>query len=94
MAACAWRTRASSARCCLEQPPEAIDKGIAPGHTNRRALPAPIPIFIVYQTAFVESDGSIQFRPDLYERDDEIWHHLRARNSSPSLRSRHGQRKG
>jgi L,D-transpeptidase YcbB len=60
----------------LAQPPEVIDKGIASGRTNRRALPAPMPIYIVYQTAYVESDGSIQFRADPYERDDEISHYL------------------
>ncbi len=60
----------------LGQPMEAIDKGIAAGHTNRRALPGPMPIFIVYQTAYVESDGSVQFRGDPYERDAEIWRYL------------------
>jgi murein L,D-transpeptidase YcbB/YkuD len=60
----------------LGQPLEAIDKGIAAGHTSRRALPVPMPIFIVYQTAHVESDGSVQFRGDPYERDEEIWRYL------------------
>ena len=60
----------------LGQPMEAIDKGIAAGHTSRRALPVPIPIFIVYQTAYVESDGSVQFRGDPYERDAETWRYL------------------
>lgn len=79
----------------LGQPGEAIDKGIASGHTNRRALPAPIPIFIVYQTAYVESDGSVQFRADPYERDDEIWRHLtRAQQLPIAQDSAAGQRKG
>jgi L,D-transpeptidase YcbB len=64
------------AQLLLDQSAEAIDKGIALGYTNRRGLPAPLPIFIVYQTAYVESDGSIQFRSDPYERDGEIWQHL------------------
>jgi len=79
----------------LGQPVEAIDKGIASGHTNRRALPAPMPIFIVYQTAYVESDGSIQFRADPYERDEEIWHHLTGWQQQPIAQgSAAGQRKG
>jgi murein L,D-transpeptidase YcbB/YkuD len=79
----------------LGQPPEAIEKRIDSGHTNRRALPTPIPIFIVYQTAYVESDGSIQFRSDPYERDDEIWRHLtRARQLPVAQDSAVGQRKG
>jgi murein L,D-transpeptidase YcbB/YkuD len=79
----------------LGQSPETVDKGIAAGSTNRRALPAPIPIFIVYQTAFVESDGSIQFHSDPYERDDEIWQHL-TRSQHPPLAqdSAASQRKG
>jgi L,D-transpeptidase YcbB len=64
------------AQLLLNQNAEAIDKGIALGYTNRRALPTPLPIFIVYQTAYVEADGTIQFRSDPYERDDEIWQHL------------------
>jgi L,D-transpeptidase YcbB len=79
----------------LEQGPETIDKGIARGYTNRRPLPTPVPIFIVYQTAYVESDGSIQFRSDPYERDDEIWQHLTRAPQPPLAQdSAVGQRKG
>src|SRR5262249_37161423 len=79
----------------LQQGPEVIDKGIAAGSTNRRALPSPMPIFIVYQTAFVESDGSIQYHSDPYDRDDEIWQHL-TRSQQPPLAqdAAAGQRKG
>jgi len=79
----------------LELSPEVIDKGIAAGSTTRRALPTPLPIFIVYQTAFVESDGSLQFRSDPYERDDEIWQHLtRSRQLPIAQDGAGGQRKG
>lgn len=85
----------SLAMLLLGQPPEAIDKGIASGHTNRRALPTPMAIFIVYQTAYLEPDGSIQFRADPYERDDEIWRHLtRAQQLPMAQDSVGGQRKG
>jgi murein L,D-transpeptidase YcbB/YkuD len=67
----------------LGQGPEAIDKGIASGRTNRRLLPTAMPIFIVYQTVYVESDGSIQFRSDPYERDDEIWGYLNRAKQLP-----------
>jgi L,D-transpeptidase YcbB len=60
----------------LGQSSEVIDKGIAIGHTHQRVLPVPMPIFIVYQNAYAESDGSVQFRADPYQRDDEIWRHL------------------
>ena len=79
----------------LGQPLEAIDKGIAAGHTNRRALPVAMPIFIVYQTAYVESDGSVQFRGDPYERDAEIWRYLTRAQPLPIAQdSPAGQRKG
>jgi L,D-transpeptidase YcbB len=83
------------AQLLLEQRPEAIDRGISVGYTNRRALPTPLPIFVVYQTVYVESDGSIQFRSDPYERDDEIWQHLtRAQQPPLAQDSVVGQRKG
>jgi len=79
----------------LGQPVEAIDKGIATGHTGRRALPAAMPVFVVYQSAYVESDGSIQFRADPYERDEEIWHYLtRAQQQPVAQDSGASQRKG
>jgi murein L,D-transpeptidase YcbB/YkuD len=79
----------------LEQSPEVIDKAIAAGSTTRRSLPTPLPIFIVYQTAFVESDGSLQFRSDPYERDDEIWQHLtRSRQLPVAQDAAAPQRKG
>ena len=31
---------------------------------------------IVYQTAFADVDGKLQFRPDIYNRDAEIWSRL------------------
>src|SRR5271166_4242028 len=83
------------AQLLLEQSPEAIGKGIDLGRTNRRSLPAPVPIFIVYQTAYVESDGSIRFSSDPYERDDEIWQHLTRSQQLPLAQDATvGQRKG
>lgn len=79
----------------LGQPLEAIDKGIAAGRTHGRPLATPMPIFIVYQTAYAEADGSIQFRGDPYERDDEIWQRLtRTRPLPVAQDSAAGQRKG
>jgi murein L,D-transpeptidase YcbB/YkuD len=79
----------------LGQPLEAIDKGIAAGRTHGRLLPTPMPIFIVYQTAYPESDGSIQFRGDPYQRDDEIWQRLTRSRALPVAQdSAGGQRKG
>lgn len=60
----------------LDQPPQAIDQAINLDRTHRRGLPKPLPVFIVYRTAVVESDGSIAFRGDPYDRDGAIWARL------------------
>ena len=60
----------------MQQPIDTINQAIGRGGTNRSNLPAPVPVFVVYQTAFVDIDGTLQFRPDVYSRDAEIWPHL------------------
>jgi L,D-transpeptidase YcbB len=60
----------------MQQPVDTINQAIAMGGTHRSNLPAPVPVFVVYQTAFVDSDGTLQFRPDVYSRNAEIWPHL------------------
>ena len=60
----------------LDETPEQIDKAIAVDRTHSRALPKQLPVFIVYQTAVAESDGSIAFRGDPYQRDPALWAEL------------------
>ncbi len=67
----------------LGESPEEIDKAIDVNHTHRRALPKPLPVFIVYHTADVESDGSIAFYGDPYQRDDEVWAYLSRSEQAP-----------
>ncbi|MBV9783571.1 MAG: L,D-transpeptidase family protein [Acidisphaera sp.] len=62
-----------------DQPIEAINQGIATGNTTRNDLRTPVPVFVVYQTAFLDTDGMLQFRPDVYNRDVAIWRLLQER---------------
>jgi L,D-transpeptidase YcbB len=57
----------------MQEPIDEINQGIAIDGTTRVNLPTPVPVFVVYQTAFVDIDGTLQFRPDVYSRDADIW---------------------
>lgn len=63
----------------MQKPVEAIDQAIATGDTNRTPVPKPVPVFVVYETAFADADGMLHFRPDTYGRDAEIWRSLAPR---------------
>ena len=39
------------------------------GTPQRVTLPHPMPVYLVYHTAWVDQDGEVHFRPDIYERD-------------------------
>ncbi|MBO0735276.1 MAG: L,D-transpeptidase family protein [Alphaproteobacteria bacterium] len=73
----------------MQQPIDMINQAIAMGSTTQSTLPVPVPVFVVYQTAFVDIDGTLQFRPDAYHRDAEIWRRLQtplmARSRSAEL---------
>ena len=64
----------------MRQPIDTINQGIArglvTGNTTRNNLPVPVPVFVVYQTAVADTDGTLQFYPDFYNRDTEIWRKL------------------
>jgi len=80
----------------LQEPVEAIDRAIALGYTNRRALAAPTPVFLVYQTAIAEANGTVQFHPDIYGRDAEVWQRLHPAHHAPVAQDRESgsQRRG
>lgn len=56
----------------MRQSSEEIDEMIATGSATWRALPKPVPVFVVYETAFADADAKLQFRADIYSRDVEI----------------------
>jgi L,D-transpeptidase YcbB len=65
-------------------PEDDITKAINTAQTNRRMLPQPIPVFIVYQTAFIDADKSVVFRQDFYQRDNDIAQRL-SRSAPPPM---------
>ena len=69
----------------MNQSIDTIDQGIATGSTTRNPLPTPVPVFVVYQTAFVDTGGMLQFRPDFYHRDYSIWRSLQERPRREAL---------
>ncbi len=50
-------------------PPEAIDQAIESGEQINAKLVTPVPLHWVYVTAWSASDGIVQFRDDIYNRD-------------------------
>jgi murein L,D-transpeptidase YcbB/YkuD len=55
-----------------EGSPDAIQKIVAGRQTERHALKQPMPIYLVYETAFVDEDGGVEFRDDLYGTDEKL----------------------
>ena len=48
---------------------EDIDRVIAAGETQRVPLPRSLPVYLLYWTAFVDAEGAVEFRDDVYARD-------------------------
>ncbi len=76
----------------LREPVDSIDRGIAIGRTTRHDLPTPVPVFVVYETAFVDAGGTLQFRPDFYRRDAGIWRALQNRSPGEDAVAQTGDR--
>jgi murein L,D-transpeptidase YcbB/YkuD len=52
-----------------EWTPERIQAAMQAGREQHVALKTPIPVYLVYATAWVEADGRVQFREDVYGHD-------------------------
>lgn len=72
----------------MNQPTSEIDAGIEKGGTTRNDLPVPVPVFVVYETAFVDTHGVLQFRPDFYQRDAAIWNQMQMSPSGQATGTR------
>ncbi len=51
---------------------QTLEDTIATGATTTLPVPSPVPVYFAYWTAFVDPDGTVEFRPDIYGRDDRL----------------------
>lgn len=56
----------------------AIDAAIKQGKTKTLKLSKPVPVLITYFTAWVDRDGTLQLRRDVYGRDEKVWQGIEA----------------
>lgn len=49
-----------------------ITDAIAAGNTKYFPLKAKVPVYFLYWTTFIDKDGNLQFRPDIYGRDQRL----------------------
>lgn len=52
--------------------PERIEEALAGGAEQRVDLPEPLPVHLLYWTAWVDGDGTVHFREDLYGHDQRL----------------------
>jgi len=52
--------------------PEALQEAVATGETKTVLLRHPLPVHILYFTTWVDPDGTVQFRRDIYSRDAQL----------------------
>lgn len=55
-----------------------FDQTVASGKETRIDLKSPIPIYLVYRTAFAAPNGSVRYAPDTYGVDGKLWSALKA----------------
>jgi murein L,D-transpeptidase YcbB/YkuD len=55
-----------------EWTPEKLQEVLASGEQTTVSLPEPLPVHLLYFTAWVDEDGLVQFRPDVYGHDTKL----------------------
>lgn len=61
----------------------AIDDVLASGRQTPIQLPEAVGVHLVYRTAWMDEDGQVQFRTDIYGRDEYMAGKLMARGAAP-----------
>ena len=52
--------------------PDALQRAMAPGATSVVTVARPLPVYLLYWTAFVDDEGRLQLRDDPYDRDARV----------------------
>ena len=60
----------------MGNPEEFFQAQLRTGREQRVDLTDPVPVHLVYRTAFTQADGRMQYRRDVYGRDARIWNAL------------------
>ncbi len=63
----------------MDEPLEVIHQKVATGDTMRKSLDQPVPVFLLYHTAFASPGRDLEIRPDFYDRDEALWQRLQKR---------------
>ena len=56
----------------------AIDDVVATGKTRTVKLSKPLPVLLTYFTAWIDRNGTLQLRRDVYGRDEKVWRGIEA----------------
>ena len=72
-----WNPGLEDAAAFYAADPEGFFQGrLRTGAESRVNLEEPVPVHIIYRTAFTNVTGELQFRRDVYGRDARIWNAL------------------
>jgi murein L,D-transpeptidase YcbB/YkuD len=63
--------------------PETLSEVIEQGATRTIRLAHPVPVHLLYMTAWADESGVIQFRNDIYNRDRDLARALGRRRPNP-----------
>ena len=51
---------------------DSINRWMAAGKEKYVSVKPRVPVFIVYFTSWVDKDGRLNFRPDIYDKDEKL----------------------
>jgi murein L,D-transpeptidase YcbB/YkuD len=62
---------------------DTIEAAVKSKTTRSIQIPEPIPVYLMYWTAWVDESGQVQFREDIYERDKRMAEAFKQRSKHP-----------